>query len=158
MSAMASQINGVHIVYSTVCSETYQGKHQSSASLAFVRGIHRWPVNSSHKGPVTRKMCPFDDVITEAATKTTSIRGHNIKYFFDASYSSNKCSETYHQRWRSRLVYSKHGAIFYCGLLLYILYTSGCTLQDIVDSWIHFELHSTNSSHLTPNAFVLIMV
>ena len=26
-------------------------------------GIHRWPVNSSHKRPVTRKMLPFDDVI-----------------------------------------------------------------------------------------------
>ena len=38
-------------------------KHRSSASLAFVRGIHRWPVNSPHKGPVTRKMFPFDDVI-----------------------------------------------------------------------------------------------
>ena len=38
-------------------------KHQSSASLAFVLGIHRWPVNSPHKGPVTRKMFPFDDVI-----------------------------------------------------------------------------------------------
>ena len=38
-------------------------KHQSFASLAFVRGIHRWPVNSLHKEPVTRKMFPFDDVI-----------------------------------------------------------------------------------------------
>ena len=38
-------------------------KHQSSESLAFVMGIHRWPVNSPHKGPVTRKMFPFDDVI-----------------------------------------------------------------------------------------------
>ena len=38
-------------------------KHQSSASLAFVRGIHRWPVNSPHKRPVMRKMFPFDDVI-----------------------------------------------------------------------------------------------
>ena len=28
-----------------------------------VRGIHRWPVNSSHKRPVTRKLFPFDDVI-----------------------------------------------------------------------------------------------
>ena len=37
--------------------------HQSSASLAFVRGIHRRPVNSPHKWPVTRKMSPFDDVI-----------------------------------------------------------------------------------------------
>ena len=40
-----------------------QRKHKSSASLAFLRGIHRWPVNSPHKGPVTRKMFPFDDVI-----------------------------------------------------------------------------------------------
>ena len=50
------------IVYSTVYSCADQGKHQSSASLAFVRGIHRWPVNSLHKGPVTRKMFAFDDV------------------------------------------------------------------------------------------------
>ena len=57
------QITGVSIVYSTVCSGADQRKHQSSASLAFVRGIHRRPVNSSHKGPVTRKMFPFDDVI-----------------------------------------------------------------------------------------------
>ena len=28
-----------------------------------LEGIHRWPVNSPHKGPVTRKMFPFDDVI-----------------------------------------------------------------------------------------------
>ena len=40
-----------------------QRKHQSSASLAFVGGIHRWPVNSTHKGPVTWKMFPFDDAI-----------------------------------------------------------------------------------------------
>ena len=38
-------------------------KNQNSALLAFVRGIHRWPVDSLHKGPVTRKMFPFDDVI-----------------------------------------------------------------------------------------------
>ena len=38
-------------------------KRQSSESLAFLRGIHRWPVDSPHKGPVTRKMFPFDDVI-----------------------------------------------------------------------------------------------
>ena len=37
--------------------------HQSSASLAFVRGIHRSPVNSPHNWPVTRKMFPFHDVI-----------------------------------------------------------------------------------------------
>ena len=41
----------------------YQRKHRSSASLAVVRRIHRWLVNSPHKWPVTRKMFPFDDVI-----------------------------------------------------------------------------------------------
>ena len=40
-----------------------QSEHQSSTLLAFVRGIHLWPMNSLHKGPVTRKMLPFDDVI-----------------------------------------------------------------------------------------------
>ena len=63
MGAMASQFTSLTIVYSTVYSGADQRKHQSSASLAFVRGIHRWPVNSPHKGPVTRKMFPFDDVI-----------------------------------------------------------------------------------------------
>ena len=63
MSAMASQITGVSIVCSTVCLCANQRKHQSSASLTFARGIHRWPVDSPHKGPVTRKMFPFDDVI-----------------------------------------------------------------------------------------------
>ena len=63
ISAMASQIIGVSIVYSNVCSGADRRKHQSSASLAFVRGIHRGPVNSPHKGPVTRKMFLFDDVI-----------------------------------------------------------------------------------------------
>ena len=63
MGAMASQITSVSIVYSTVCLGPDQRKHQGSASLAFVRGIQRWPVNSPHKGPVTQKMFPFDDVI-----------------------------------------------------------------------------------------------
>ena len=44
-------------------SGTDQRKHQSSASLAFVGGIHRWPMNSPHKGPVTRKLFLLDDVI-----------------------------------------------------------------------------------------------
>ena len=64
MGAMASPITSRAIVYSTVHSGADQRKHQSSAILAFERGIHRWPVNSPHKWPVTRKMLPFDDVIT----------------------------------------------------------------------------------------------
>ena len=63
MGAMASPINSLTIVYSTIYSGADLRKHQRSASLAFVRGIHRGPVNSLHKWPVTRKMFPFDDVI-----------------------------------------------------------------------------------------------
>ena len=61
--AIASQITSLPIFYSAVYSDAVQRKHLSSASLAIVRWIHRWPVNSTHKLPVTRKMFPFDDVI-----------------------------------------------------------------------------------------------
>ena len=54
MDALASQIISLTIVYSTFYSDEDQRKHRSSASLAFVRGIHR---------AVTRKMFPFDDFI-----------------------------------------------------------------------------------------------
>ena len=63
MGAMASQINYTSIVRWTVCSCADQGIYQSSASLAFVREIHRWSLVFPHKGSVTRKMFPFDDVI-----------------------------------------------------------------------------------------------
>ena len=63
MGAIASQITSLTIVYSIVYSDADQRKHQSSASLAFVRVIHRGPVNFPHEWPVTRKMFPFDDVI-----------------------------------------------------------------------------------------------
>ena len=41
MTTMASQITSLTVVYSTVYSDADQRKHQSSASLAFVWGIHR---------------------------------------------------------------------------------------------------------------------
>ena len=63
MGAVASQITSLTIVYSTIYSDADQRKHQSSASLALVREIHRGPVNSPHKWPVMHKMFPFDDVI-----------------------------------------------------------------------------------------------
>ena len=56
MSTNASQIAGVLIVRSTVCSGPDQRIHQSYASLASVREIHWWAVDSSHKAPVTPKM------------------------------------------------------------------------------------------------------
>ena len=63
MGAIASQITSLTIVYSTVYSDANERKHQSSAPLAFVRGIHRGPMNSPHKWPETPIMFPFDGVI-----------------------------------------------------------------------------------------------
>ena len=89
MRAMASQIISLTIVYSTVYSGTDERKqYQSSASLAFVRGLHRWPVNSPHKGPVTRKMFPFDDVIMYL------VQGKCIHVLLRQSWECPRVSET----------------------------------------------------------------
>ena len=69
MGAIAPLITSLTIVYWTAYSEADQRKHQSPASLAFVWGIHRGPVNSPHKWPVTRKMFPFDDVIMPCCSR-----------------------------------------------------------------------------------------
>ena len=84
MGVMASQITSFTIVYSTVYSGADQRKHQSSASLAFVLGIHPWPVNCPHKWPVMRKMYPFDDIIMlsyQASTaKKPLLKPDKIRY------------------------------------------------------------------------------
>ena len=63
MSTMASQVISLTIVYPTVNLGADKKTHQSSASLAFVRGIYQWPVNFWRKGPVAWKIFPFDDVM-----------------------------------------------------------------------------------------------
>ena len=80
-SAMASQITGVPIVCSAVCLSVDRRKHQSSVSLAFERGIHRWPMNSLHKGPVTRKKFAFDDIIIYIWFALTKVCGY--RHIFD---------------------------------------------------------------------------
>ena len=78
LGTIAFQITSLTIVYSIVYLSADQRKHQSSALLAFVRGIHRRPVNSPHEGPVTRKMFPFDDVIMQMS----------ISHLFEQRYQS----------------------------------------------------------------------
>ena len=70
MGTIASQISSLTIVY----FDADQRKYQSSASLAFVRGIHRGPVISLHKWPVTREMLPFDDVMMMMRDSAENIR------------------------------------------------------------------------------------
>ena len=70
MGAISSQITSLTIVYSTVYLDADQRKHQSSATLGFLWGIHRGPMNCPHKWPVTRNMFPFDDVIMKRCDET----------------------------------------------------------------------------------------
>ena len=91
MGAIASQITSLTIVYSSVYSSADQRKHQSSTSMAFVRGIHRWPVNSPHKWLVTRKMFPFDDVIIHFDSWPFWCWGRNITEEL-SQYHGNCCS------------------------------------------------------------------
>ena len=65
MGEMGHPIASRTIVYSTVYSGADQRKHQSSVSLAFVRGIYQRPVKSPQKCPVTRKMCLFSITINK---------------------------------------------------------------------------------------------
>ena len=90
MGAMTSQITSLTIVYSTVYSGADQGKHQSSASLAFVRELHRGPVNSPHKWPVTRKMFPFDDVIMQKVDQLIGVKWliHGTRHHKDNQFQS----------------------------------------------------------------------
>ena len=71
--------------------------YQSSASMAFVRGIHRWPVNSPHKGQVTQKMFPFDDVIMRKCGKHRWKSSRNdIRYtclYFNSPNTRIHCSQ-----------------------------------------------------------------
>ena len=75
LNVMASKAISLTIVYSTVYSGADQRKHQSSASLAFVRGIHRWPVNSPHKGPVTHGGRPIKQSAADGDMFSTSVLG-----------------------------------------------------------------------------------
>ena len=90
MGVIACQITSLTIVYSTVYSDADGRKHQSSASLAFVWGIHRWPVNSPHKWPVTRKLFPFDGVIM--VCKPMNMHEHDIFISKRKARNSAGCS------------------------------------------------------------------
>ena len=117
MGVIASQITSLTIVFSAVYLGTDQRKHQSSASLAFVRGIHRRPLNSPHKWPVTRKMLPFEDVIM--CTRSVSL---SMDTDTNGSYELHKYVYKYHrqflhqyQRYRGSVLQRLHATWGCCG-------------------------------------------
>ena len=74
MGAMASQITSLTIVYSTVCSGADQRKTSKLRVTGLCEGNSSVTGEFPHKGPVTRKMFSFDDVIMESTLEqTTSI-------------------------------------------------------------------------------------
>ena len=110
MGAMASQIISLTIVYSTVYSGTDQWKYQSSASLAFVRRIHRWPGNSPQKWRVTLKMFSFDDVIVNACfLRFSAILDSIIKILTRGMFKCRNCPNgipmVYQNQWWHNLRY-----------------------------------------------------
>ena len=125
MGTIASQITSLTIIYSTVYSDADQRKHQSSASLAFVRGIHRRPLNSPHKWPVTRKIFPFDDVIMWAPASQlftqpfiqTQIKENTKAGEFPAQMASY--AENVSIWWRHH-VYVRFCWILYCFVYRYL--------------------------------------
>ena len=133
MGTMASQITSLTIVYPIVHSGADQRKHQSSASLAFVRGIHRWPVNSPHKRPVTRKMFPFDDVIIMCGNWQMPLLGY-------MSPRKSKCTQLKHNgitAWLFRQNY------------VWISFQS-CRMDTVTDKWyIHLDHYNHDVTEYT---------
>ena len=109
LTTITSQITSLMVVYSAVYSGADQRKHQSSASLGLVRGIHRGPVNSSHKWPVTRKMFPFDDVIMQTIPRGRQHSGEiyrNLKILIHTNESTDitHCNDLAWALWRLKLL------------------------------------------------------
>ena len=118
MGSIASQITGVSIVYSTICSDADQRKNQSSVSLASVRGIHRWPANSPHKAPVTRKVFPLDDFIMKRY-----IGGLNVNQLFILSQVICGCWYFAHNSdWLNYCVYKWFDIIVVVCIVWQLLY------------------------------------
>ena len=140
---MASQIASLTIVCWTVYSGADQRKHQSSTSLAFVRGIHRWLMNSPQKRLVRRKMFPFDDVIMVYSTLLARSFGimryilsnvkctHNVVMLYFYSYIMTQLSIT------SRVASRALGQLYFCQCLK-------VTLKDMWEKivWLWSYLHA----------------
>ena len=113
MSPVAPKITNLTIIYSTVYSGADHRKHQSSVSLGLAQRIHRWPVNSLHKGQATWKIFPFDDVIMIQTLSACRCGWHDILYasaHFNSTCSYDDGTELLYQSENSRLLTYGHSA------------------------------------------------
>ena len=108
-----------HGLFNSLCGLIFNN-HQSLPCCTFVRGIHRWPMNSPRKGPVTRKKLPFDDIIMIQQC-TRMLRGVNgevniLSFTFtfeqqSAKYLSSGGSHTHHRTVPSSVITLLFGEI-----------------------------------------------
>ena len=96
MGVMESQITSLTSVYSTLYSSVDQSKHPSSASLAFVWGIHRGPVNSPHK-------CQSRGKCFHLMTSSCCWKAHHITCCISTMKLSNMLSQLQHHKCQSGL-------------------------------------------------------
>ena len=130
------------IVSSIVCSAADQRKHQSSASLAFVRGIHHWPAKSYHKGPTTRRMFPFDDVILNMRNELS----WDWIVMFEYEHRGNRRRGPYLDRALESAVMS------ITEFLLIALWLYAAELMYVIAQWTHLTnptMHETNIPQCT---------
>ena len=150
MGTMASQITSVSIVYSTVYSGADQRKSQSSASLAFVWGIHRWPLNFPHKRPVTQKMFPFDDVIMTRPNTPVPLFLFFRKYQ-NTVYLLTFSSIFYHSYWKHRQVQCAYN------VLINVLSVDEALLKYIHELKLWEQRSRTLHEHITSYHMNIIM-
>ena len=128
MGVMASQITSLKIVY----SNADQRKHQSSASLAFVRGIHWWLVNSPHKGPVTWKMFPFDHIILRLhLNQGPSYNNGTVNANWQSDILSGRILIHNNICWHFKNSYSKHNTIDSSENILDVLFSFTITKTEV---------------------------
>ena len=140
------------------------------------RGIHRVPVNSPHKWPVTRKMYPFDDVIM------LKVSAHSNSWATRIMWESFQRCNAYHgdvMAWKRflhywpfvkeihqsivHLVYIAHYVVFYCGFAALLVLVGWCesfthTLQGYFNRHYSDVIMSAMASHFSEASIVLSTV
>ena len=156
MSTITSQIISLTIVYSTVYSDADQRKHKSSASLAFVRGIHLGPVNSPHKRPVQRKMDPFGDVIMVQYFLTKNNPSYNRFMTDVVCFCTTElllsCYPTVMRIVNSLCSSNSVGLWLWCCCRWWIVFDFFCSCRCFTTDWCQVDLMIP--SETTPNLFV----
>ena len=160
MSTMASQITSLTVVYSSVYSVADERKHQSSVSLAFVRGIRRRPVNSPYKGLVTRKMFLFDDAIMilhwrpvgQFFLGSVAVK-QAWRIWLDISHAATSKNWYYNHTGHTNTVYIFHVHMIYdgdiwplvCVNLAMVDCGSSANVNTLLQRWVWWPGHPTKS-------------